>query len=79
MPTDSYVLNNIAIISTLGYNRKEKEAANLALLPMIEAGFKFAVLCYEDGFNLQMHNLREDEQKLIIDEIVHAYHLALKE
>ncbi len=79
MNTRTYKLDNIAIISTLGYNQKEKEATNLALVPMIEAGFKFAVLCYDDVFTLQMHNLKEDEQQEVIAEIVHGYNLALKD
>lgn len=78
MPTTAYTLENIAIVNTLGYNAKEKEATNLALVPLIEAGVKFAVLCFDDGFMLQCHNLTEQEQKSVLDEIVAEYHFCLR-
>lgn len=78
MPTNIYTLNNIIIVNTLGYNKREKEAADLALAPMVEAGVKFAVLCFDDGFLLQCHNLSEQEQKSVLDEIVSEYHFCLR-
>lgn len=78
MQTTSYSLKDIVIVNTLGYTKREKEAADLAMTPMIEAGVKFAVLCYEDGFMLQMHNLSEIEQQAVIDETISEYNFCLK-
>lgn len=78
MPTNSYSINSIAIVNTLGFNKREKEAANLALNPMIEAGVKFAVLCFDEGFLLQCHNMNEQERKSVLDEIVAEYNFCLK-
>ena len=78
MSTNRYSLEEIVIINTLGYTKREKEAVDLAMTPMIEAGVKFAVLCFEDGFMLQMHNLNEQEQQAVIDETIAEYNFCLK-
>ena len=70
-------LNQIAIVSILGYTTDEKEAVDLALEPMINAGVKFAVLRFEECFLLEMHNLDENEQQSVIDEITAEYNFCL--
>ena len=77
MPTSRYIVEKIVIINTLGFTKREKEATELALIPMIEAGVKFAVLCFDDGFLLQCHNLSEQEQKSVLDELIEEYHFCL--
>lgn len=78
MPKTSYTVNNVAIVNLLGYTRKEKEAVDLSHEAMIDAGIKFAVLFFDGDFKISMHNLTEQEQQAVIDEITSEYNFCVR-
>lgn len=67
----------ITKLSLLGYNEGEKEAIEQILSQFAGSGVKFAVLLYNDGFQLRMHNLNKQEQANTVEEITREFNLSV--
>lgn len=79
MKTKNYKISEIPVLSLLGFTRKEKEATMLAIRPLISAGVKFAVLLFDEDFELYMHNLTDQEQEGMKREIQEQYRLVVRD
>ena len=72
-----YTVNNIIIVSLLGCSKKVVKEIYDRFGAFGEAGIKYAILGYDDGFYMQGFNLSVEEIELVKNNIITAYNLAL--
>ena len=66
-------MKDIEYINLLGYNRKETEAVQSALNPMIRHGKRLVVLYFDGEFKLALHNISDKDGKAVIKRITKEF------
>ena len=75
---EPYKVENIVTLNLLGCSKKTRTEIYDRIGSFVDAGIKFAILGFDDGFYLQCFNMNEKEQHDLMDETVHQYYMALR-
>ena len=74
---EPYKVENVITLNLLGCSKKSKNEIYDRIGSFVDAGIKFAILGFDNGFYLQCFNMSVEEQHNLMDEITHQYNMAL--
>lgn len=74
---EPYKVKKVVTLNLLGCSTKFKNEIYDRIGSFVDAGVKFAILGFDNGFYLQCFNMSDEEQRNLMHEITHQYNMAL--